>query len=188
MRSSVETSWWEIPPCVPIVTARRFAHGDRAPGSRASGAEDATAPSVRGRKCPLQVFTTRTAGCIPGEIQRGGIGPEGGLAVRDQYESPLIVETPVFGFACLKARQESGILETDETLFLRSYKGQRGGLTRRARKMCGRAAKRGLSREQVPILVVRDRSGATSDAILPKAHQQKRWIPTGGSGRSPSVW
>ena len=108
--------------------------------------------------------------------------------MRDQYESPLIVETPVFGFACLKARQESGILETDETLFLRSYKGQRGGLTRRARKMCGRAAKRGLSREQVPILVVRDRSGATSDAILPKAHQQKRWIPTGGSGRSPSVW
>ena len=50
--------------------------------------------------------------------------------------------------ACLKARQESGIVETDETWFLRSYKGQRGGLPRRARKRGGRAAKRGLSREQ----------------------------------------
>lgn len=70
--------------------------------------------------------------------------------------------------ANLKARKESGIVETDETFFLRSYKGQRGGLPRRARKRGGRAAKRGLSREQVPVLVVRDRSGATADAILPK--------------------
>ena len=70
--------------------------------------------------------------------------------------------------ACLKARQESGIVETDETWFLRSYKGQRGGLPRRARKRGGRAQKRGLSREQVPVLVIRDRSGATADAILPK--------------------
>ena len=70
--------------------------------------------------------------------------------------------------ACLKARQESGIVESDETWFLRSYKGQRGGLPRRARKRGGRAQKRGLSREQVPVLVIRDRSGATADAILPK--------------------
>ena len=52
--------------------------------------------------------------------------------------------------ACLKARQESGIVEADETWFLRSYKGQRGGLPRRARKRGGRAQKRGLSREQFP--------------------------------------
>ena len=32
--------------------------------------------------------------------------------------------------------------------------------------------KRGLSFEQVPVLVVRDRSGATSDAILPKDDHQ----------------
>ena len=71
--------------------------------------------------------------------------------------------------ANLKARKESGIVETDETFFLRSYKGQRGGLPRRARKRGGRrAAKRGLSREQVLGLVIRDRSGATSEAILPK--------------------
>ena len=38
---------------------------------------------------------------LPGEIQRGGIGPEGGLAVRDQHESRFFVETPVFGLAGL---------------------------------------------------------------------------------------
>ena len=75
--------------------------------------------------------------------------------------------------ANLKARKESGIVETDETFFLRSYKGQRGGLPRRARKRGGRAAKRGLSREQVPVLVVRDRSGATSEAILPKDNHRE---------------
>jgi transposase-like protein len=75
--------------------------------------------------------------------------------------------------ACLKVRQESGIVETDETWFLRSYKGQRGGPPRRARKRGGRAAKRGLSREQVLVLVVRDRSGATADAILPKDNHRE---------------
>ena len=75
--------------------------------------------------------------------------------------------------ACLKARKESGIVETDETWFLRSCKGQRHGLPRRARKRGGRAAKRGLSREQVPVLVVRDRSGATADAILPKDNHRE---------------
>ena len=74
---------------------------------------------------------------------------------------------------CLNARKESGIVETDETWFLRSYKGQRGGLSRRARKRGGRGEKRGLSREQVPVLVVRDRSGATSDAILPKDNHRE---------------
>ena len=67
-----------------------------------------------------------------------------------------------------KARSKNGIVETDKTWVLKFYKGQRGGLPRRARKRGGRAAKRGLSREQVPVLVVRDRPGATSDAILLK--------------------
>ena len=38
---------------------------------------------------------------LPGEIQRRGVGPEGGLAVRDQYESRFFVETPVPGLARL---------------------------------------------------------------------------------------
>ena len=60
-----------------------------------------------------------------------------------------------------RAGQESGIVEADETYFLRSFKGQRH-LPRRPRKRGGRASKRGLSFEQVPVLTVRDRSGATS--------------------------
>ncbi len=68
----------------------------------------------------------------------------------------------------LQARQESGIVEADEAWFLRSYKGQRHNLPRKSRHRGGHASKRGLSSEQVPLLVVRDRSGSTSDAILPK--------------------
>ncbi len=90
---------------------------------------------------------------------RGGINTKAAFLWRQRF-----LALP----ACLKARQESGIVEADETWFLRSYKGQRGGLPRRARKRGGRAQKRGLSREQVPVLVIRDRSGATADAILPK--------------------
>ena len=86
------------------------------------------------------------------------------------------------------ARKECGIVETDETWFLRSYKGQRGGLPRKARKRGGRGAKQGFSREHVPVLVVRDRSGSTSDAIHPKGHpsgdQSRAGIPP-GSGCGP---
>ena len=68
-------------------------------------------------------------------------------------------------------RRETGIAEADETYFLWSFKGQRR-LPRQPRKRGGRAAKRGLSREQVPVLVVRDRSGATAEAILPADNHQ----------------
>lgn len=68
-------------------------------------------------------------------------------------------------------RRETGIAEADETYFLWSCKGQRH-LPRRPRKRGGRAEKRGLSREQVPVLVVRDRSGVTAEAILPADNHQ----------------
>ena len=58
-----------------------------------------------------------------------------------------------------------GIAEADETMFLLSFKGQRT-LPRKARKRGGKAAKRGLSHEQVPVLVARDRSGVTADCVL----------------------
>jgi transposase-like protein len=60
----------------------------------------------------------------------------------------------------------TGIAEADETVFLLSFKGKRSGLERKARKRGGKAAKRGLSQEQVPVLVARDRSGATMDCVL----------------------
>ncbi len=67
----------------------------------------------------------------------------------------------------VKATALAGIAETDETYFLQSFKGQRKGLLRPPRKRGGHAAKRGTSREQIPVLVARDRAGNTADAILP---------------------
>jgi len=73
----------------------------------------------------------------------------------------------------------TGIVEADETFVLRSYKGSRAweraeqGLPgaevpdREARGRGGKATKRGLSHEQVPILVAADRSGAVVSAVLP---------------------
>lgn len=74
----------------------------------------------------------------------------------------------------------TGIVEADEAFVLLSFKGSRAweraekGLpvadpppVRKARKRGGKAAKRGLSHEQVPVLVAADRSGTTVTAVLP---------------------
>src|SRR5665213_2631066 len=72
-----------------------------------------------------------------------------------------------------------GIVEADETFVLASRKGDqawkraREGKSspnppdRKARKRGGKATKRGLSHEQVPVLVATDRSVATVSAVLP---------------------
>jgi transposase-like protein len=72
-----------------------------------------------------------------------------------------------------------GIVEADETFVLASRKGDRTwarakkGQTvpdlpeRKPRKRGGKAKKRGLSGEQVPVLTAADRSGATVSAVLP---------------------
>ena len=66
-----------------------------------------------------------------------------------------------------------GVVEADETFFRRSHKGsrrwRRGGVppARRPRRRGGPAGKRGLSAEQVPALIARDRAGHTIDAVLP---------------------
>src|SRR6201994_2669839 len=65
----------------------------------------------------------------------------------------------------------SGIVEGDETFILESFKGKRSGMPRKARKRGGKSAKRGISAEQVPVLVARDRHGATTDAVLPKLNR-----------------
>lgn len=66
----------------------------------------------------------------------------------------------------LQAQMLSGIAEMDETYILRSRKGQRAGLGQAPRKRGGKASTPGLSVDQVPVLVARDRSGATADFIL----------------------
>jgi len=66
----------------------------------------------------------------------------------------------------VQAQALRGIAEGDETFFLRSSKGQRQGMSRSPRKRGGKAEKRGTSKEQVPVLVARDRAGSTADFIL----------------------
>jgi transposase-like protein len=65
-----------------------------------------------------------------------------------------------------KAARLTDIVEVDETFFLESFKGKRE-LPRPPRKRGGKAEKRGLSAEQIPVLVARDRRGAMADAVLP---------------------
>lgn len=68
----------------------------------------------------------------------------------------------------LKDRKDNslnGIVEADETFFLESFKGSRK-IKRTARKRGGKAAKRGLSTEQIPVLIVRDRHGEMTDEVL----------------------
>ena len=60
-----------------------------------------------------------------------------------------------------KPKAMTGIVEGDEMFVLKSFKGKRSDLPRPSRQRGGKAAKRGLSAEQIPIVVVRDREGAT---------------------------
>ena len=59
----------------------------------------------------------------------------------------------------------NGVVEADETYFLQPFKGQRR-LPRFSRKRSGKAIKRGTSKQQVPVLIVRDRHGETANYIL----------------------
>ena len=52
----------------------------------------------------------------------------------------------------------SGVVEADETYFTLSFKGQRSGLPRKARKRGGEVRVRGLSKEKVCVLTAVDRS------------------------------
>ena len=58
------------------------------------------------------------------------------------------------------------IVEADETYVLKSRKGERQ-LDRKARRRGGKVVKRGVSREQVPVLVAAHRGGVTVSAVLP---------------------
>lgn len=76
----------------------------------------------------------------------------------------------------VKDNRLTGVVEADEAYVLRSFKGQHRRLmeesTRPPRRRGGRAAKRGLSHEQVPILVARNRAGQTTDFVLASGNKQ----------------
>lgn len=61
----------------------------------------------------------------------------------------------------------SGLVEADETFFIESYKGQRKGIPRKSKSRGTVAKKRGLSKEQIPVLVARDRAtNQTLSAVI----------------------
>jgi len=96
-----------------------------------------------------------------------------GLSIRKSADSCGIANNTSFKWrhrflqipATRQPDKMNGIVEADETYFLESFKGQRR-LPRSARKRGGKAIKKGTSKEQVPVLVVRDRHGETADCIL----------------------
>ena len=67
-----------------------------------------------------------------------------------------------------KPRTLSGIVEADETFILESFKGRWSDLPRKARKRGGKARHPGSYQDNIPVLVARDRKGATFDAVLPQ--------------------
>ncbi len=71
----------------------------------------------------------------------------------------------------IKSKHLHGIVEADETFFLQSSKGNHH-LKRKARKRGSGATKRGLSTQQIPVLISRDRNGNMSDAILKSANEK----------------
>ena len=79
-----------------------------------------------------------------------------------------------------KAVRLDGIVEADETFILESFKGRRTGLPRPSRERGGKPKKTGLSAEQIPVLVARDRSGATLDGVLAKLSRAEVTAVLGG--------
>ncbi len=65
----------------------------------------------------------------------------------------------------IKAKSLNGIVEADETYFLKSEKGNKN-LTRKARKRGGTAYQRGGSKDHVCVFVSRDRNGYTIDSVF----------------------
>ncbi len=76
------------------------------------------------------------------------------------------------GAIALVPEHLEGIVEADETFFLESRKGCRKGLLRKPRKRGGKATQRGRNKELACVLVARDRSGATTDAVCPTFNQE----------------
>jgi transposase-like protein len=99
--------------------------------------------------CMLDSLTVRKA------ATRVEVAKNTSLRWRHRFLKLIKTDRP----ACL-----NGIAEADETFLLESQKGARN-LQRPARKRGGKASKRGISKEQVCILVARDRSGNTVDFV-----------------------
>lgn len=161
----------------------------RAPGAVANG-------KARGLQRYLCKMCKRTFGALTGTRLSGlhrkeewltfGACLADGDTITASAERCGIAESTAFRWrhrflAAVKTNAEKlrGIVEADETFILESRKGDRSwkrskeGKTvpdlpdRKPRKRGGKAKKRGLSDEQVPVLMAADRSGATMSTVLP---------------------
>ena len=65
----------------------------------------------------------------------------------------------LFALQSLGHQKLSGIIESDETFFLESDKGRKNLIHRKPRKRGGAASKRGISKEQICVVVAHDRNG-----------------------------
>jgi transposase-like protein len=91
---------------------------------------------------------------------RCGVHPSTAFRWRHRFLSAPALDKP---------QRLQGIVEIDETFILESFKGRRSDLPRPARQRGGKAKHPGLFFENIPILVARDRDGATIDGVLPEA-------------------
>lgn len=91
--------------------------------------------------------------------ERCGVHPTTAYRWRHRFLSAPALDKP---------QTLQGIVEADETFILELFKGRRSGLARKARKRGGKARHPGAFSDNIPVLVARDRSGATTDAVLPE--------------------
>ena len=87
-----------------------------------------------------------------------GVNPKTAFRWRHRFLVAMEAEQP---------HMLSGVVEVDETFFLESFKGKRSNMPRPAKTRGTPAKSPGLSKEQIPVIVARDRStGATMTAKI----------------------
>src|SRR5271169_726296 len=79
-----------------------------------------------------------------------------------------------------KPKALAGIVEGDETFILEFVQGQAVGHAVKVPQERRQIVNRGLSAEQIPVLVARDREGATTDAVLPRLNRVSIAAALGG--------
>ena len=169
--AAIEASVEEDRRCPHCGTPDAVSRG-KARGLRRYQCKGASARSMPRPARPYQGFTARSAGCHsacrwPRARRYGNRPVDAGLGVNTAFRwRHRFLEAAGQDRPKLK-----GIVEVDETYVLESHKGSRT-LDRKARKRGGKASKRGLSDEQVPVLVAADRSGTTISEVLPAVNAE----------------
>ena len=157
----------EDPQCPHCGSTHIEGWGQERNGRSAAVAGTAGEPSIRDRYAASAATQEGVLAGLCRSTERIPIGAQGRQGVQSGQEHRLQVAPPFSeGTESLEGSNPAGIAEIDEIFLLESFKGQRK-LPRPARKRGGVAEKPGLSAEQIPILIARNRTGAHIDAVLP---------------------